>query len=69
MMNQARTHLEFACRMYAKQYRAGRVFLHEHPDTAQSWKEPCIQKLMGMPGVRRSKLDMLLQFEIKRTKW
>ena len=34
------------------------MFLHEHPATAQSWKEPCIQELLKKLGVQRATLDM-----------
>ena len=58
MMDEARSHLKFACRIYAMQHRENRLFIHEHPDTAQSWKEPDVQRLLEMKGVVRRRLDM-----------
>ena len=46
-------HLEFVCRLYALQLRHKRYFLHEHPDTATSWKEPCIADIMAHEHVER----------------
>ena len=54
----ARTHLMFCCQLYRDQLAAGRLFLHEHPATATSWWEPCIQYIMRMSGVRLSKAHM-----------
>ena len=31
MMTEAREHLRFACAVYESQFRAGRIFMHEHP--------------------------------------
>ena len=56
--NVARCHLKFACRIYAMQHREGRLFIHEHPDTGQSWNEPDVQQLLKMEGVVRRRLDM-----------
>ena len=58
MMDEARKLLSFACKIYKMQYEAGRVFLHEHPATAQSWQESEIQKMLKLPGVARYDLDM-----------
>ena len=38
-------------KLYDVSIEQGRYFLHEHPKTASSWKEKCIQKLAGMEGV------------------
>ena len=43
---EARVHLDFAAEIYQTQLRAGRHFLHEHPETATSWKEESIAKLL-----------------------
>ena len=51
--DRAMIHLEFVCRLYLLQIKAGRYFLHEHPVAASSWKEICIRKLMDLPGVTR----------------
>ena len=34
-------HLKFVCHLYAKQVKAGRYFLREHPAQADSWTESC----------------------------
>ena len=36
----AAVHMEFVCKLYKKQIAAGRHFLHEHPETATSWRLP-----------------------------
>ena len=33
------------------QVESGRLFLHEHPESASSWKIPEMQQLMEMEGV------------------
>ena len=43
--------LEFAAQVYREQLAAGHHFLHEHPASASSWLEPCIQRLRSMHGV------------------
>ena len=58
MMAHARTLLKFSCDLYAMQHAAGRVFLHEHPATAGSWKEAPILELLKLNGVIRRDLDM-----------
>ena len=35
-------HLHFCASLYRKQLIAGRHFIHEHPTTAFSWKDPQI---------------------------
>merc|ERR1711994_1207457 len=58
MMKRARVMLDFAVKTYDTQHKAGGVFLHEHPATAKSWKEPSIVRLLGTKGVGRFELDM-----------
>ena len=36
---------------------SGRYFLHEHPKTATSWREPCIESLAADPTVMRTEID------------
>ena len=51
-MREARALLEFACQCYRMQNDDGRIFIHEHPASAQSWKEEeGIMKLAALPGV------------------
>ena len=46
-------HLAWMCKLYAKQARAGRLFLHEHPAHATSWNEKCVLEVLQLKGVRR----------------
>ena len=46
--------------MYREQLRCGRYFLHEHPDTATSWKVPCIESLMRQPEVKVARADLCM---------
>ena len=50
MMENGRRHLEFAAQLYEAQSKAGRYYLHEHPASASSWKEPAIQNLINNHG-------------------
>ena len=43
--------LGFAAQVYREQLAAGRHFLHEHPASASSWDDPCIERLLTKPGV------------------
>ena len=49
MIQEGRAHLQFCAELYRKQLKGGRHFLHEHPATAVSWREPCIDSLMQDP--------------------
>ena len=60
MMKEARKHLSFAASMAERQLRAGKHFLFEHPFTAKSWKEPCIQRLLRRPNVCTVKSDQCM---------
>ncbi len=53
----ALVHLEFVASLYLDQVAGGRFFLHEHPDGATSWAEPCIESLLDLPGVERVRGD------------
>ena len=43
--------LDFAVEIYELQLRAGRHFLHEHPQSAASWQEPRVRALLRDPRV------------------
>ena len=58
MMREAREYLNFSCQIYHAQNSARRLFLHEHPKTASSWREPEMQKLLNTSGVHSYDLDM-----------
>ena len=57
IMEDGRVHLEFMCKVYWKQIRAGRYFVHEHPATAVSWNEKAILRLMMHADVTVVKAD------------
>ena len=54
---EGRLHLAWCCHLYKKQAARGADFLHEHPNSATSWKEACIQAVLGMEGVQRIVAD------------
>ena len=56
-MRKARAHSEFCTTLYAIQINQGRYVLHEHLLGASSWKEDCIQKILGKHGVIHVKAD------------
>ena len=58
LMKEARTLLSFACTVHKRQHSQGRLFIHEHPSTANSWSEQSIQDVLKLPGVRKVTLDM-----------
>lgn len=49
----ARRHLEFCIKLYQMQIEAGRYFVHEHPHTASSWEESCVQSILKQQNVTR----------------
>ena len=51
MMERAKVHMDFVCKLYKMQVQAGRYFLHEHPATATSWELKCTQEVFHMDGV------------------
>ena len=50
-------HLEFVTQLYHDQVSEGRYFLHEHPQWASSWDLDCVQRLVQLPGIRRTRGD------------
>ena len=44
-------HLRFMRSIYRLQLREGRFFLHDHPQSAASWREPAMLKLLSEPDV------------------
>ena len=47
MLEDGRMHLRFCAKLYRRQLRGNRHFLHEHPATAFSWREPEIDALVN----------------------
>ena len=56
----AMTHLRFCCRLYLQQMARGGYFVHEHPSSADSWREECIQEVWSKIGVQRVLCDQCL---------
>ena len=52
-MDYGRRHLEFCIKSYEVQWREGRYFLHEHPDSASAWHEECVRNMLRRHGVTR----------------
>ena len=52
-INYGRKHLEFCMQLYEIQWRDGRYFLHEHPESASSWQEESVVKMLKRQGVVR----------------
>ena len=44
-LEEGRLHLEFMASIYREQLKQGRHFLHEHPASAFSWREDCMDEL------------------------
>ena len=47
----ARIHLDFVMELYREQVEGGRFFLHEHPASASSWMEQCVNEIRELEGV------------------
>ena len=56
--DRARIHLDFSVKVYRAQMRAGRYFVHEHPQSATSWKVDSIEKLSESPMVLKAYANM-----------
>ena len=59
-MEYGRKHLRSGAKLYAIQWRAGRYFLHEHPEGASSWEEQCIKSLLAKEDVIRVDADQCM---------
>ena len=53
----ARRHMPFVCELYQMQFENGRLLLHEHPAQADSWSEPCVEKLLRRAKVAIVEMD------------
>ena len=54
----AKKQIQFCMEIYQMQMDRGKFFLHEHPDSASSWKLPEVQRMMNNRKVRTVKCDM-----------
>ena len=59
-MAMGRVHIKCVAKVYRKLIRAGRYFLHEHPNGASSWKEASIQSIRHLPEVATTKCDQCM---------
>ena len=50
-LNYGRRHLKFCTKFYEIQWGEGRYLLHEHPNSASSWQEACINRILRRQGV------------------
>ena len=55
-----RRHIEFVVDLYKKQMSEGRLFLHEHPERATSWRLGAIASLSETDGVYIVKTDQCM---------
>ena len=53
----ARTHIEICVKLYNLQWTAGGYLIHEHPESASSWQERCIQRMLSKEGVMKVTAD------------
>ena len=56
-LRKARAHSEFCTKLYALQIHHGRYVVHEHPLGASSWRDTCIERILGKHGVIKVKAD------------
>ena len=54
MMDKGLRHMRFAIKLYRLQAEQGRWFLHEHPNSATSWKMPEMASLMSDLELQRT---------------
>ena len=66
MRKKEKVHLRFCVQLYRHQMAQGRYFLHEHPQSAASWKEQCMEELMRSPLVLKATLHQC-QFGLTST--
>ena len=57
LLKAAMQHLQFALELCLLQYRAGRLFLFEHPVGAHSWGTAMVRQMLELEGVFMSKFD------------
>ena len=58
LMEKGLRHMRFAIKLYRLQAEQGRWFLHEHPNSASSWKMPEMQELMNSLGIDKTVAHM-----------
>ena len=55
-----RLYLHWCCQMCPKQVARGAYFLHEHPNGATSWVEPCVLADLSLISVQRVRADQCI---------
>ena len=55
---EARIHLAFCAELDKMQIDSGRYYLHEHPTSASSWNEPCMQDIIKDPEHFTARIHM-----------
>jgi len=58
MIERALIHLHFCLELYQIQVDNGRYFLHEHPATATSWKDPKVQEFIKINNIESTVMHM-----------
>ena len=66
MYQQSVAHMEWTCRLYEKQIEAGRIFLHEQPAGATSWKLGCVKRLASRDDVYLVTADQCMYGQVAR---
>ena len=56
-INYGRTHLDFCMKLYEIQWRDACYLLHKHPESANSWHEESVTKMLRCQGVIRVTSD------------
>ena len=56
-LDEGMVHLRYMCKLYRRQIRAGKMFLHEHPNSAKSWQVKPIKGLLDFGNVYTVKCD------------
>ena len=56
----AMTHLKFMCDIYKSQMNRGKLFLHERPASASSWRERCALDTMMHGNVKTTLADQCM---------
>ena len=67
ILNAARVHLEFVCKLYRLQHQAGRYFAHEHPQGAASWKEASVREIRRWTGIECLTIDQCMYGLLSKT--
>ena len=64
----AMEHLKFSLDLCLRQYKAGRLFVFEHPTSASSWSTAMLQQMADLEGVYSARFDFCqLGMETKST--